>query len=81
MSFPYGQAGIATSANGGSIAYRNVPDVAMEADFDNYNCDMDESSTGWAGTSFAAPRWAAYMALANQQAGLLGNNPWVSSTH
>jgi hypothetical protein len=30
---------------------------------------------GWAGTSFAAPRWAGFMALANQQAQEAGTSP------
>jgi hypothetical protein len=38
---------------------RNVPDVAMEAEFDNYNCEMGVCEQGYAGTSFAALRWAS----------------------
>lgn len=72
IGLPAWQAGIATSANGGSTTLRNVPDVAMEADFDNYACDMGLCSAMWAGTSFAAPRWAAFAALANQQAAAAG---------
>ena len=48
---------------------RNVPDVAMEGDFDNYICSLERGCGGGAaGTSFAAPRWAGFMALVNQQA-------------
>lgn len=72
---PSWQIGLATLANGGSTKYRNVPDVAMEADFDNYNCDIGQCGTGWAGTSFAAPRWAAFAALVNQQAVESGTAP------
>ena len=65
---PAWQNGIATSANQASTSYRNVPDVAMEADYDNYSCNMGQCQGGWAGTSFAAIRWAGYMALLNEQA-------------
>jgi hypothetical protein len=72
IPIPSWQAGIATSANLASAVYRNVPDVAMEADFDNYDCNMGTCQGGWAGTSFAAPRWAGYMALVNEQAAAQG---------
>jgi len=62
------QSGVANSSNGGSATLRNVPDVAMEGDFDNYLCANNYCDGGWAGTSFAAPRWAGFMALVNQQA-------------
>ena len=68
ISIPSWQAGVADSSNGASSTLRNVPDVAAEADFDNYVCHMGECEGGWGGTSFAAPRWAAFMALTNQQA-------------
>jgi subtilase family serine protease len=60
-------AGIITTANKGSKVYRNGPDVAMEANTDNYICYDGTCAGGWGGTSFAAPRWAGYLALANQQ--------------
>ena len=66
---------MATTVNHGSSTYRNVPDVAMEADFDNYSCNMGLCQGGWAGTSFAAPRWAGYMALVNQAAAAQGQGP------
>lgn len=59
--------GVITSANGGSKTYRNSPDVAAEANTDNYICYNGTCAGGWGGTSFAAPRWAGYLALANQQ--------------
>ena len=68
MPMPGWQSGIATSSNQASSSFRNVPDVAMEADFDNYSCTMGKCSGGWGGTSFAAPRWAGFMALLHQQA-------------
>jgi hypothetical protein len=75
MPIPFWQDGIANSSNQASSVYRNVPDVAMEADFDNYACNLGTCSGGWAGTSFAAPRWAGYTALINQQAGIQGYPP------
>jgi subtilase family serine protease len=60
--------GVITTANKGSKTYRNGPDVAMEANTDNYICYDGTCAGGWGGTSFAAPRWAGYIALANQQA-------------
>ena len=62
------QAGVVTAANGASSAYRNVPDIAAEADFDNPTADNGAFLIGYGGTSYAAPRMAGYIALANQQA-------------
>ena len=75
IPIPNWQAGVANSANGGSATSRNVPDVAAEADFDNYDCNMGVCQGNWAGTSFAAPRWAGFMALVNGQAAALGEAP------
>jgi len=60
-------AGVITSANKGSKRYRNSPDVAAEANTDNYICYDGVCEGGWGGTSFAAPRWAGFLALVNQQ--------------
>lgn len=60
-------AGVITSGNKGSTTYRNSPDVAAEANTDNYICYDGTCAGGWGGTSFAAPRWAGYLALVNQQ--------------
>jgi subtilase family serine protease len=60
-------AGVITTANKGSKTYRNAPDVALEANTDNYICYNGTCAGGWGGTSFAAPRWAGYLALVNQQ--------------
>ncbi len=75
IAIPSWQSGVANTSNAGSTTLRNVPDVAMEADEDNYNCSFGTCSGGWAGTSFAAPRWAGFMALVNQQAVEAGNAP------
>ncbi len=69
--------GVITTANKGSTKYRNIPDVAAEANYDNYICysgngggegSGQHCDSDWGGTSFAAPRWAGYIALANQKA-------------
>jgi subtilase family serine protease/sugar lactone lactonase YvrE len=73
IPIPNWQIGVANASNGGSTTLRNVPDVAAEADYDNYDCNMGVCQGTWAGTSFAAPRWAGFMALVNQQAVAAGN--------
>ena len=69
--------GVITSANEGSTNFRNSPDVAAEANFDYYVCADQTACTAnyYGGTSFAAPLWAGYMALVNQQAVANGNAP------
>ncbi len=53
-----------------SQSLRNGPDVAAEANWDFYTCADQNGCMAnyYGGTSFAAPMWAAYLALANQQA-------------
>ena len=75
LAIPTWQAGFANSSNGASSTVRNVPDVAAEADFDNYGCDLGECGGSFAGTSFAAPRWAGFLALVNEQAASAGHPP------
>lgn len=71
---PFWQQNAITPGNQGSGWWRNSPDVAAEADADNPNvCNGEWSATGWYGTSFAAPRWAGFLALANQQSIANGN--------
>ena len=65
---PAYQVPVINSSNQGSPSYRNIPDVAMEANTDNFFCANGECSGGIGGTSLAAPRWAGFLALANQQA-------------
>ena len=60
-------AGVITAPNQGSPEWRNSPDVAAEADFDNPTVVNGNFVTGYGGTSFAAPRWAGFLALVNQQ--------------
>ncbi|HEY6273059.1 MAG TPA: choice-of-anchor D domain-containing protein [Terriglobales bacterium] len=75
FALPSWQSGIANSSNGASSTVRNLPDVAAEANFDNILCDdgtCTDNETG--GTSYAAPRWAGFIALVNQQSVANGNS-------
>jgi subtilase family serine protease len=62
--------GVITKANKGSTKYRNGPDVAANSNFSFYVCADQRGCTAnsYGGTSFAAPMWAGYLALTNQQA-------------
>jgi subtilase family serine protease len=62
--------GVITKANKGSTKYRNGPDVTGNANFTYYVCANQQACTSneWGGTSFAAPMWAGYLALTNEQA-------------
>ncbi len=53
---------------GGSASMRNIPDVAMVADIQMYLIQNNGQAIEVGGTSAAAPLWAGFMALANQQA-------------
>jgi subtilase family serine protease len=61
--------GVINSSNKGSTTLRNGPDVSANANFTFYTCDDQTSclANEYGGTSFAAPMWAAYIALVNQQ--------------
>jgi subtilase family serine protease len=68
FAIPSWQVGVADSSNDASSTIRNLPDVAAEANFDNILCDDGTCYYNeYGGTSYAAPRWAGYLALANQQ--------------
>lgn len=62
--------GVITKANKGSTKYRNGPDVAANSNYTFYVCADQRGCTAnsYGGTSFAAPMWAGYLALTNQQA-------------
>ena len=62
------QVPVINAANQGSTTFRNIPDVAAEANTDNYNCLNAGCGGGLGGTSLAAPRWAGFLALVNEQA-------------
>ncbi|MGA3012039.1 MAG: protease pro-enzyme activation domain-containing protein [Terracidiphilus sp.] len=78
--------GVINSSNKGSTTLRNGPDVSANANFTFYTCDdqgkdsnYDGAECGanvFGGTSFAAPMWAGYVALLNQQ--YAANNPTAS---
>ncbi|MGA9508191.1 MAG: S53 family peptidase [Candidatus Sulfotelmatobacter sp.] len=67
--------GVITSSNKGSTTLRNGPDVSANANFTFYVCADQTTCTAndYGGTSFAAPMWAGYLALANQQAATNGD--------
>jgi subtilase family serine protease len=62
-------AGVINSSNRGSTTLRNGPDVSANANFTFYVCANQTTCTAneFGGTSFAAPMWAGYIALVNQQ--------------
>jgi subtilase family serine protease len=61
-------AGVINSSNGGSTTLRNYPDVAAEANTNQYSCYDGGCFEGNGGTSYAAPQWAGLTAMANEQA-------------
>jgi kumamolisin len=69
--------GVINSSNKGSTTLRNGPDVAANANFTFYTC-ADQTAclaNEYGGTSFAAPMWAGYIALVNQQLAANGQPP------
>jgi subtilase family serine protease len=61
--------GVINSSNRGSTTLRNGPDVSANANFTFYTC-ADQTAclaNEFGGTSFAAPMWAGFIALVNQQ--------------
>ena len=61
--------GVIDSSNRGSTTLRNGPDVSANANFTFYTCADQKAclANAYGGTSFAAPMWAGYIALVNQQ--------------
>ncbi len=71
---PWWQLNIGMAANQGSVTMRNTPDVALTAD--NVYVRVDGGNADdVGGTSCAAPLWAAFAALVNQQAAENGQPP------
>jgi kumamolisin len=70
-------AGVINSSNKGSTTYRNGPDVAANSNFTFYTCADQKKclANEYGGTSFAAPMWAGFIALANQQLAANGDSP------
>ena len=69
--------GVITKANKASTKYRNGPDISANSNFTFYVCADQTTCTAneYGGTSFAAPMWAGYLALANEQAATNGDKP------
>ena len=67
---PAWQTNISMAGNQGSTTKRNTPDVALTADNIYVRADGFDYSVG--GTSCAAPLWAGFAALVNQQAAAAG---------
>jgi len=67
VPIPGWQQGINMTTNGGSTTLRNVPDVALTAD-NIFITFGNGFTTPVGGTSAAAPLWAAFTALVNEQA-------------
>jgi kumamolisin len=67
-AIPSWQSGVIAPASGGSRFRRNVPDVALDSDpMTGYSIYANGAWAVYGGTSCAAPLWAAFMALVNQQ--------------
>jgi subtilase family serine protease len=70
---PSWQVATASTCSNCSQSYRNGPDVAANANTRFYACANQKlCTTDEGGTSFAAPMWAGYLALVNEQA--ISNN-------
>jgi subtilase family serine protease len=67
--------GVVTSTNHASKKLRNIPDVAAEANTNQFSCYDGGCYGGNGGTSYAAPVWAGFLALVNQQAVAMGKSP------
>ncbi len=73
-AIPAWQTNLNMTSVGGSASFRNIPDVALTADniWVIYN---NNQSAVFGGTSCAAPLWAGFTALINQQEAALGRTP------
>ena len=70
-TIPIWQQGVSMSANQGSTTMRNLPDVALTGD--NICTVVNGAEQDQGGTSCAAPLWAGFIALVNEQATAEGN--------
>ena len=75
FAIPSWQTAAAADCASCSQTYRNGPDVSANANFTFYVCADQTTCTAndYGGTSFAAPMWAGYLALINQQSVANGN--------
>ena len=71
---PVWQQGINMTTNHGSTSFRNAPDVALTAQ-SIWDIFGDGQATEVGGTSAAAPLWAGFTALVNQQAHVYASKP------
>jgi hypothetical protein len=76
VTIPSYQVGISMATNGGSTSFRNCPDVSAVASGCVLYANNSSSLIDVGGTSVAAPTWAGFMALVNQQA-VSGGKPTV----
>jgi subtilase family serine protease len=67
-TIPSYQQAVNMGASGGSTKMRNIPDVALTADIQMFLIQSNGQAIAVGGTSAAAPLWAGFVALANQQA-------------
>ena len=65
---PTYQQGVSMAANSGLLKMRNIPDVSLTADVQIFLIQNNGQGVAVGGTSAAAPLWAGFTALANQQA-------------
>ena len=74
-AIPSWQTTAAAGCSSCSKTYRNAPDVSANANFTFYVCADQTTCTAneYGGTSFAAPMWAGYLALVNEQSVANGN--------
>jgi kumamolisin len=74
-ALPSWQTSAASGCASCSKTYRNAPDVSANANFTFYVCADQTTCTAndYGGTSFAAPMWAGFLALVNQQSVANGN--------
>jgi subtilase family serine protease len=77
IAIPYWQVKTAAGCSECSQTLRNAPDVSANSDFTFYVCADQQVCTAnlYGGTSFAAPMWAGYLALTNQQSVFNGMGP------
>jgi hypothetical protein len=68
LLIPSWQVPVINGSNKGSTTLRNMPDVASEANTDNFYCANGSCQGGIGGTSLSAPTWGGYLALVNEQA-------------
>jgi subtilase family serine protease len=75
FAIPSWQTTAAAGCSSCSKTLRNGPDVSANANFTFYVCADQTTCTAneFGGTSFAAPMWAGYLALVNQQSVANGN--------